>query len=76
NVDARRRLIEGVFAVTPSAELNGATLLLVDDVVTTGATASEAARALLAAGAAAVDVIAVARTLAKDGDIPIDEIPY
>lgn len=39
----------------------GRRVALLDDVVTTGSTAAEAARALLAAGAACVDVWAVAR---------------
>jgi predicted amidophosphoribosyltransferase len=36
-------------------------VLLVDDVLTSGATTDECARVLLAAGAAAVDVLAAAR---------------
>ena len=38
-------------------------LLLIDDVVTTGATVSEASQCLLAAGAQSVEVWALARTL-------------
>lgn len=41
-------------------------VVLVDDVLTTGATANECARVLLEAGAARVDVLAVARSV-KDG---------
>lgn len=42
--------------------LDGRRILLVDDIVTTGATASAAARALREAGAVAVELVAAART--------------
>lgn len=48
------------FGVTAPAGINGKTLLLVDDVLTTGATVSEAARALKKAGAAAVFALTIA----------------
>ncbi len=66
--DARAANVRGAFAVEPlcAAELRGKTLALVDDVVTTGATAAEITRTLLQAGAASVQVWALARTPAPD----------
>lgn len=59
----RRRNVAGAFAVPPGrrARIEGRRVLLVDDVLTTGATAHACARALKAAGAAAVDLAVVAR---------------
>ena len=64
-LDRRHRAanVSEAFAVDPRA-LHGVTgrwVVLVDDVVTPGATLSEAAEALLAAGAAAVSAVTVAR---------------
>lgn len=52
------------FAVRPRwrGRLRGQRIVLIDDVLTSGATAEGCAEALLAAGAAAVDVLAAART--------------
>jgi predicted amidophosphoribosyltransferase len=59
---ARFRNVAGEMAVRPGYLLQAAHVLLVDDILTTGATASEAARALKRAGASEVTVLVVART--------------
>jgi ComF family protein len=60
---ARAGNVSGVFTVDPSAlqRLHGRWLVVVDDIVTTGATLAGCADALLGAGAAAVSAMAVAR---------------
>ncbi len=60
----RQRNLASAFMVDPRrrAELLGRHVALVDDVMTTGATAQAAATVLLRAGAAAVDVWVLART--------------
>ncbi|MGM0554136.1 MAG: ComF family protein [Pseudomonadota bacterium] len=60
---ARRRNVRDAFAVDASAfaGLEGARVLLVDDVVTTGATLNSLAATLRAAGARAVEALALAR---------------
>lgn len=58
---ARRTNVASAYRARLPRSLRGKTLLLVDDVLTTGATAESAARALLAAGAGAVDVLTLAR---------------
>lgn len=59
----RRENMRGAFAVTSAAEVTGREIVLVDDVYTTGTTASECARVLRRAGASRVWVATVARTL-------------
>ncbi|MCC6488865.1 MAG: ComF family protein [Candidatus Hydrogenedentes bacterium] len=60
NEAERRANVQGAFAVRSNGEVRGKTVLLVDDVITTGGTIAECALALRAAGASAVDVLAAA----------------
>ena len=57
----RAALVADAFSVARPARVAGKRVLLVDDVMTSGATAEACAWALLAAGAARVDVLAAAR---------------
>lgn len=59
-----RRLqnVRGAFAVSHARTIEGASILLVDDVTTTGATADEASRVLLNAGAASVSLAVIAKS--------------
>ena len=59
----RKRGVSGAFHITQKKELAGKTILLVDDVYTTGATVNECAKVLLAAGAKRVDVLTLAHTV-------------
>jgi ComF family protein len=54
--------VRGAFRCRSSAGLGGKSVLLIDDVLTTGSTCSEAARALRAAGAARVTVAVLAHS--------------
>jgi competence protein ComFC len=61
--DERIRNVRRAFRVTRPDCLKGRRLLLVDDVMTTGATVDECARTLVVAGAVSVDVFTLARVL-------------
>ncbi len=63
SANARLAAVDGVFAVRASRreQLAGRRIILVDDVLTSGATAAGCAKTLLRAGAAQVDVLVAAR---------------
>ena len=62
----RANNVQGAFKVLPArkADVKGRRLILVDDVLTSGATVDTCAKALLRAGAAHVDVLVFARVVA------------
>jgi predicted amidophosphoribosyltransferase len=65
DVDARRANLGGALAVRRPALVRGRRVVIVDDIVTTGATAAEAARALTHAGALVIGVACVAATIRR-----------
>ncbi|UVL34348.1 ComF family protein [Pseudomonas sp. B21-041] len=64
NLDAKARKgnLRNAFSLIPDSDVKGRHLALIDDVLTTGATAQAIARLLMNAGAARVDVYCLART--------------
>jgi ComF family protein len=61
--EERRKNVRRAFSLHPEKSVRGKTLLLVDDVYTSGATVNECSRALLRAGAQEVYVLTLARTV-------------
>ncbi len=70
NRSARRRNVQGAFKVRPrdKKRLAGQRVLLIDDVLTTGATVEASAKVLVRSGAVAVDVLTLARVCRPQGD--------
>jgi ComF family protein len=65
----RRLNMQGAFSVNPKAAIAGKRIALIDDVITTGATAGACTRALKNAGAARVIVLAAARARRRIVDV-------
>ncbi len=63
SMQQRRRTVAGAFRANPKAELRGRTVVLVDDVLTTGSTANACARVLKRAGAERVELVSWTRVL-------------
>lgn len=67
---ARERNVQGAFYISPEKirHIKGKSILLVDDVYTTGATVKACARALKQAGAARVLALTIARVVSEEGE--------
>ncbi|MBU1163430.1 MAG: ComF family protein [Proteobacteria bacterium] len=64
-LDRKQRLanIKNAFSIGDSSKITGKSILLIDDVYTTGATANECTKVLLNEGAESVDVLTLARSM-------------
>ena len=60
NKEERKKNVEGIFEVSDKMKIQGKTILLIDDVLTTGATLAEAAKCLNESGAASVSCATIA----------------
>ena len=61
SAEKRRANVSGVYRAADGEKIKGKSILLVDDIVTTGATLSECGRVLMSAGAREVKAVTVAR---------------
>lgn len=72
NPKMRAKAVKGAFALEPGHDFSGRSILLIDDVHTSGATAAACARTLKRGGATSVHLLCWARAL-PDGDWTIDK---
>ncbi|MCY7338725.1 MAG: ComF family protein [Sphingomonas bacterium] len=63
NYTQRRKAVAGAFKVAANTKLDGQTIILIDDVLTSGSTAEACARALRKAGAGRIELISWARVV-------------
>ena len=63
NATQRLSAVSGAFAVVEARRIEGRTVVLIDDVLTTGSTAAACAKALRKAGAERVELISWARVV-------------
>jgi ComF family protein len=63
NVSQRQRAVNGAFKVANPSAVAGKTIILVDDVLTSGSTAEACARALARAGAQRIELVTWARVI-------------
>jgi len=61
--EERRRNVRGVFSLNPEKSVKSQSVLLIDDVYTSGATVNECSRCLKKAGAQEVYVLTLARAV-------------
>ena len=62
HIDERIENVKGMFGIAKRYDIAGKNIILVDDLVTTGATVSEAARILYEAGATYVTCVCIAKS--------------
>ncbi|MBZ0255108.1 ComF family protein, partial [bacterium] len=62
-MEQRKTNVIGAFAVKDAGPVQGAQVLVIDDVYTTGSTVNEVSRILIEAGAKHVDVLTLSRSL-------------
>jgi ComF family protein len=73
--EARMENLAGCFRITEPRAVAGRAFLLVDDVMTTGATAATAAASLQEAGASRIHILSIARASLRHPDADFVEAP-